>query len=52
MKHTLTTIKDINKGDVDITYRNVNKSSIIVKVITEPLYPKEFPTVPPAKRVY
>jgi succinate dehydrogenase (ubiquinone) flavoprotein subunit len=43
MKHTLAFIKDVKKGDVELKYR---------KVITETLDPKEFPTVPPVKRVY
>eukprot|EP01017_Pseudomicrothorax_dubius_P049720 TRINITY_DN928_c0_g2_i1.p1 TRINITY_DN928_c0_g2~~TRINITY_DN928_c0_g2_i1.p1 ORF type:complete len:643 (+),score=183.90 TRINITY_DN928_c0_g2_i1:115-2043(+) len=43
MKHTLTWIRDINKGDVEIGHR---------AVISETLDAKEFPTVPPQKRVY
>lgn len=43
MKHTLTTIKDIETGKVDITYR---------PVILKTLDAEEFPTVPPKKRVY
>lgn len=42
MKHTLTWIKDINKGEVEIKYRDV-----IFKTLDD-----EFPTIPPAKRVY
>jgi len=42
MKHTLTWIKDLNKGDVDIQYRGVIHQTL----------DGEFPTVPPAKRVY
>ena len=43
MKHTLTTISDVNTGKVDITYR---------PVITKTLTPEEFDTVPPKKRTY
>lgn len=43
MKHTLTTIHDAKKGDVEITYRDV---------ITKTLTPEEFDTVPPKKRTY
>jgi len=42
MKHTLTWIKDVNKGEVDIKYRDV-----IFKTLDD-----EFQTIPPAKRVY
>ena len=43
MKHTLSWIKDVKKGKVDLSYR---------KVITATMDPKEFDTVPPKKRVY
>jgi succinate dehydrogenase (ubiquinone) flavoprotein subunit len=43
MKHTLTYIKDWKSGKVEIKYR---------PVITTTLDMKEFPTVPPKKRVY
>lgn len=43
MKHTLSWIKDINKGKVDLSYR---------RVISETLDQKEFQTIPPKKRVY
>jgi len=43
MKHTLTSIKDLNSGKVDIDYR---------PVMSKTLDEKEFPTVPPKKRVY
>lgn len=43
MKHTLTTVPDVNNGKVDISYR---------EVISQTLDEKEFPTVPPFKRVY
>ncbi len=43
MKHTLTWINDTQSGKVDIKYRGV---------ISETLDQEEFPTVPPAKRVY
>jgi succinate dehydrogenase (ubiquinone) flavoprotein subunit len=43
MKHTLTWIKDIKTGKVDIAYR---------PVITETLDPKEMKTIPPVARVY
>ena len=43
MKHTVTYIKDLKSGKVDIGYRKVN---------LETLDAKEFPTVPPKKRVY
>ena len=43
MKHTLTWINDTQSGKVDIKYRGV---------ISETLDAEEFPTVPPAKRVY
>lgn len=42
MKHTLAFI-DPNSGKVDIKYRGV---------ISETLDAEEFPSVPPAKRVY
>jgi len=43
MKHTLTWINDTQSGKVDIKYRDV---------IHKTLDAEEFPTVPPAKRVY
>lgn len=43
MKHTLSWIKDIKTGKVDLSYRNV---------ISETLDPKEMETIPPKKRVY
>lgn len=43
MSHTFSSIKDINTGKVTIDY---------VDVIMETLDQKEFPTVPPKKRVY
>ena len=42
MKHTLTWIRDLDSGKVEIDYR---------PVIITPLY-EEQKTVPPAKRVY
>jgi len=43
MKHTLTWIKDLKTGKVDIGYR---------PVISKTLDPKEIDTIPPAARVY
>lgn len=43
MKHSNTTIKDLKSGKVDIEYRPVRMYT---------LDEKEFPVVPPAKRVY
>jgi succinate dehydrogenase (ubiquinone) flavoprotein subunit len=43
MKHTNSTIPDLNSGKVQIEYRPVRMHT---------LDEKEFPTVPPAKRVY
>jgi len=43
MKHTLSTIPDLKSGKVELEYRDV---------ISETLDQKEFPTVPPFKRVY
>jgi len=43
MKHTMSWMRDVNKPDVELAYR---------PVIHETLDQKEFPTVPPAKRVY
>lgn len=43
MKHTLTTVPDLAGGKVVIDYR---------EVISATLDEKEFPTVPPFKRVY
>ena len=43
MKHTLTWIRDINSGKVEIDYRKVNNYT---------LDEKEMKTIPPAARVY
>lgn len=43
MKHTLTTIKDVKTGEVEISYR---------PVISTTLDENEFAHVPPFKRVY
>jgi succinate dehydrogenase (ubiquinone) flavoprotein subunit len=43
MSHTFSSIKDIKSGKVSIEY---------VDVIMDTLDQKEFPTVPPKKRVY
>lgn len=43
MKHTISWVKDINNGKVELKYKNV---------INETLDEKEFPNVPPKKRVY
>jgi succinate dehydrogenase (ubiquinone) flavoprotein subunit len=43
MAHTFSSIKDIKTGKVSIEY---------VDVIMDTLDQKEFPTVPPKKRVY
>lgn len=42
-KHTMSYIKDVETGKVDLKYRSV---------IMETLDQNEFPTVPNAKRVY
>lgn len=42
MKHTFSTI-DFETGKVDLQYKDVTLDT---------LDPEEFPTVPPAKRVY
>lgn len=43
MKHTLSSIPDLKSGKVELEYR---------EVISETLDQKEFPTIPPFKRVY
>lgn len=43
MKHTLSSIPDLKTGKVELEYR---------EVISETLDQKEFPTIPPFKRVY
>ena len=43
MKHTNSTIPDLNTGKVELEYREVHLYT---------LDEKEFPTVPPKKRVY
>ncbi len=43
MKHTLSWIKDVKTGKVELGYRNV---------ISKTLDAKEFDTIPPKKRVY
>ena len=43
MKHSLTWVKDLDSGKVDVTYRNV---------IHETLDESECKSVPPFKRVY
>ena len=43
MKHTLSTVPDMKSGKVKLEYR---------EVISETLDQKEFPTIPPFKRVY
>lgn len=43
MKHTLSSIPDLKSGKVQLEYR---------EVISETLDEKEFPSIPPFKRVY
>lgn len=43
MKHTLSWVKDVQKGKVELGFR---------PVISKTLDAKEFDTIPPKKRVY
>ena len=43
MKHTISFMNDLDTGKVDLQYREVTLTT---------LDEKEFPSVPPAKRVY